>query len=93
MARLTPSVSRYQLVQPPSLHTARPRRRWIRSLKRRSTDALTSIVFAFCRASSRKQLITCWTWVSIMKMTELCPRPVFGPSSRKKFGNPATVTP
>ena len=30
---------------------------------------------------------------SIMKTIELCPRPVFGPSMMKKFGNPATVMP
>ena len=41
----------------------------------------------------RRQLSTCWTWLSIMNTTEVCPKPVLGPSSMKKFGNPATVTP
>ena len=37
--------------------------------------------------------MTCWIWLSIMKTTEVCPSPVFGPSSMKKFGNPARVMP
>src|SRR5215469_17639888 len=86
-----PSASRYQLVQPPWLHTARRRRRWMPSLKRRSAGALTSIVSAFSRASSRRQLSTCRTWHSIMKTAESCPSLVFGPSSKKKSGNPGEL--
>jgi hypothetical protein len=32
-------------------------------------------------------------WASIIRTTEVLPRPVFGPSSRNRLGKPATATP
>src|SRR5690606_3080195 len=91
--RLTPWSSRYQLVQPPSFHTARRSRRCSRSLKRRAASGFGSIASPPVSCSSRRQLRTCWICTSIMKTTELWPSPVFGPSSMKKFGSPGTVVP
>jgi hypothetical protein len=51
------------------------------------------MVSALSRERIRRQLITCWIWLSIMKTTEVWPSPVFGPSSMNRFGNPGTVMP
>ncbi len=80
-------------MHPPALHTARRSRRCSPVLNRPAASGLTSMVSALSRARIRRQLMMCWIWLSAMNTTEVWPRPVFGPSTMKKFGKPGTVMP
>lgn len=90
---LRPWSSRYQLAQPPVLHTVR----FMRSCR--------SSTYAFCTSARGSALrmspvfirLTASTMYSacdsIMKTMLEWPRPVFGPTTKKKFGKPLTAVP
>ncbi len=78
--------SRYQLRQPPAVHTLPLVPRSTSARKRSCASARGSIADRpVCRRHSSAS-IRYSTWASIINSTELWPRPVFGPSRKNRFG-------
>src|SRR5829696_8486568 len=91
--RLTPCSSRYQLWQPPVCHTVVDRSSCNSSLNRSCAERVGASAAAPALSAAAIASATYPICASIMNTTELCPNPVFGPSSRNRLGTSATVTP
>ena len=88
---MRPSRVWYQLLQPPVVHTVRGSRCASSALKRACASAVgDNQAWLASRRIASSMKASC---DSMMNTIELWPRPVFGPITVNRLGNPATMVP